>query len=411
MFNSPSSGADGAGGGSTGSGFDLLNPFSWLDEVTKPRPPLHQHQRPGSSSSFGSNERPYLPASQTGLTGGGAGSHAGRPAGRPSGPTESDYNENPGLGGNDEPLRQPHESHHHGHRPYRPSSGGTGRDTYDDHHHEHEHDHHHDHHHDCDHDYDQHNQNRPHRPIRPQLGNDYDTYPGRRPDRPYSRRDEGALGSPLSRSSVGERDEPSSRKHEPVDPTSDSSPSRPASGLGAGPVSSYAPILRVPGSVLSPFGSLFGSLDDSLFGGLRSSFIDAPLKAAVAATADTVRQLHGAALDTIVTSPKISLPPASPTGPNPIAAAADTQASRPASSPDSAQSSRLISVDSGEPSAVRRQPASESGSLDSGKLQAGGSPSAASASLDKQKVQQDTQALPARSEFARSGMGHFLLMI
>lgn len=233
-------------GAGTGSGFDLLNPFSgWLDEAIKParRPPVSQAPGP----SIGSPGR--------------------RPGSQPI-PVEGDYNEEHGDG-------------HHHHHQHRPHNGREG-DYHDHHNHDCDHHHEHDHEHDYDHHHEHHHRepyrpNRPQRePLRPPIGGDYDPYPssasfGRRPARPYNRRDQAELENKEQNGGA-----------EQVSP-----------GLYA----SIAPVAprRVP-SIFSPFDSLFGSLDDDLFS-LRSSFIDTPAKEA---------SPHP--FDTILTSPKISMP-------------------------------------------------------------------------------------------------------
>jgi len=242
--------------GPTGTGFDLLNPFSgWLDDSSKPvRPPIR-----------GSNAPPSL-----------------SPAGRPGG-----YRPSSVEGEQSEPTEHQHHGSgsntHHQHHGY----GGhyddrhTGRDDYHDHHdhHDRDRDHDHHHHHDCHDHHDHHREpSRPHRhrdrePARPPIGGDYDTYPpssfgqNGRPHRPYNRRDqaesESSEASPSLYGSRGER-------------------------VGSLP-------RRVP-SILSPFDSLFGALDDELFS-LRSSFVDGPFKSE-----------SGQTFDALVSSPKISMP-------------------------------------------------------------------------------------------------------
>lgn len=230
--------------GTTGTGFDLLNPFSgWLDDAIKPRPPARGPVGQSPGSTLGSPGR--------------------RPGSQPI-PVEGDYNDEP-----------EHGHHHHNHRPH------NGREDYYDHHHDC--DHHHDHDHDHDHHHDHHHREpyrpgRPHRePMRPPVGGDYEPYSpsasfGRRPSRPYNR-----------------RDQTESNGNEQNGSAEQSSP-----GLYA----NIAPVAprRVP-SIFSPFDSLFGSLDDDLFS-LRSSFVDAPAKA----------QESSHAFDTILSSPKISMP-------------------------------------------------------------------------------------------------------
>lgn len=286
LFNTGTSGL----GSSTGSGFDLLNPFSWIDEVTKPRPPLH---------------RPEL---RPPLSGGGPptiGSPGRLPGHRPTA-VEGEYS-------NESPQPQNHHhGHDHGHGGHRPP-GGHSREDYDDyhdHHGHHGHHGHHDCHHDHDHDYDHHHHNhRPHRPHRESpiggplpAGGDYDTYPpsspGYRSNRPYpGRRDQSEPFGSLPTSSGG------SSGHESENPES-YVPSRPNSSERSSVGPSSAGPRRIP-SLFSPFDSLFGSLDEDLFGGLRSSFIDSPLRAGAETNKNT-----NTAFDAVVTSPKISMPSA-----------------------------------------------------------------------------------------------------
>lgn len=295
LFNSA------AGSSAAGSGFDLLNPFSWLDEVTKPRPPGVLHNRPQVGLDQGNGGQPFAVTP----------SHVGRP-GRPLGsrpvPFEGEF------GGADsasaDPQHHDHDHHQHNHRPHgRPAGGsGHGRDDYYDEHHDchgHGHDHEHDYDRDRDHD---HNSGRPYRPpYRPTRPgrDDYDEYGSSRPSRPIG----GGYGGRPYGTRSGES-ETSSSGRESERPTQ----SQPRSGLGerlesgdGNSPSSATPSAgprRLPSSVFSPFDTLFGSLDDDLFGGLKSSFIDAPLKAA----ADTIRRTASstALADAIVSSPKIS---------------------------------------------------------------------------------------------------------
>lgn len=232
--------------GSTGTGFDLLNPFSgWLDDAIKPRPPVRGPVGQSPGSTLGSPGR--------------------RPGSQPI-PVEGDYNDESEHG---------HGHHHHNNRPH------NGREDYYEH--RHDCDHHHDHDHDHDHHHDHHHREpyrpgRPHRePVRPPIGGDYEPYSpsasfGRRPSRPYNRRDQ-------TESNSNEQN---------------GSSEQPSPGLYA----NIAPVAprRVP-SIFSPFDSLFGSLDDDLFS-LRSSFVEGPPKA----------QESSHAFDTILSSPKISMP-------------------------------------------------------------------------------------------------------
>lgn len=385
LFNSVGS------SGSTGSGFDLLNPFSWVDEITKPRPSLFGQNRPHSGAD--AFDRPARPlGGNTGLAGGAGepGSHFGHAA-RPSGPpiaVEGEF----GRPGGERPTHpepsalgpQHHghdhdHGHDHHHRPHRPLTGSHGRDDYyDDHHHDCHHEHEHEH--DYEHGHDHHRPHQPSRPIRPIPTDEYESGYGRRPiggrpDRPYyNRRDQSSTRSPQS-SEPNPSDSTIVRETETLNsesssgrPTLSSSAAAPPSGVGSGPTMRRTPLF-------SPFDSLFGTLDDDLFGGLRSSFVDAPLRAASSGA--------NAAFDAIVSSPKITLP-LSAEQPKSVPASIEAL-DKPQASPVAGESSKPLS-------SIQERNTDVEGDKAAAKLE--------SAEPSQQK-----------SEFSRGGIRHFLLMI
>lgn len=248
--------------GASGSGFDLLNPFSgWLDDTL------------GSSNRPAGNKPPVRSPSGYGNSGGRVPPVQPQPASGGEFPSES----------HNEPHHHDHHDHHHDHHRER----------------DHDYDHHHDdHHHDChdrDRDHDYHNHRETYRPgsrrppparepFRPVAGQDgnYDTYPPSRPGRPYNRREQDGSDSSLSAA---------------VSPSLyNSAPAKPVGAEIEAPASQ--PPKRP--SIFSPFDALFGTLDEELFG-MRSS-----------ASSSRERINKPASFDTVVSSPKILMPAADP---------------------------------------------------------------------------------------------------
>lgn len=341
LFNS-------AGSGPAGSGFDLLNPFSWIDEVTKPRPSLHNNPRPPVGTGVNpvsGHDQSFRPTPSHFGT-------AGRPSGQRPAPFEGEFNEGgppggPGVahhGDADRPLNHDdrHRRPHGGRRPV-----GGGRDDYDDYY---DCDGHGNHGHDYDHDYNGRPYRPPYRPTRPGR-DDYDDY-GSRPGRPsggrpYNRRDEStseASGNRETEAPTRHRESTRSggSSAAPGERLESGSAAQAASAVPASASSAAVGPRRVPLSASSPFDTLFGSLDDDLFGGLRSSFIDSPLKAA----AETIRQTNNA-FDAIISSPKISLPSSD----QPAAATYASQEGHQKQAAPAPQSARVImaKVESNEP--------------------------------------------------------------